>query len=128
LFSLSTSKRKKFTLSNTYEAGKLDVYLRNTYFGQTTEATNEGIFDANLNHIDDSINPYNEPKLLTDLSFGYRLSESVTLTVGGNNIFDVYPDEVDPAFRSSGRFIYSRRSPQFSFGGRHLFTRVLFTM
>lgn len=96
--------------------------MRNTYFGQTTEATNEGIFDANLNHIDDSINPYNEPKLLTDLSFGYRLSESLTLTVGGNNIFDVFPDEVDPAFRSSSRFINSRRSPQFSFGGRHLFT------
>jgi iron complex outermembrane receptor protein len=120
--------RKKFTFSNTCEVGKLNVYLRNTYFGQTTEATNENIFDADLNLIDDSIDPYNEPKLLTDLSFGYHLSKSLTFTIGGNNIFDVFPDEVDPAFRSSGRFIYSRRAPQFSFGGRHLFTRLLFTM
>jgi iron complex outermembrane receptor protein len=41
---------------------------------------------------------------------------------------DVYPDEADPAFQSSGRFVYSRRSPQFSLGGRHVFGRLAFTL
>ena len=102
--------------------------LRNTYFGETTEATNADIFDTDLNQIDTSIDPYNAGKIITDLSVGYEISNNISLTVGANNLLDVYPDEADPAFQSSGRFVYSRRSPQFSFGGRHLFARLAFTM
>lgn len=120
--------RTKVTLSNTLNLGKLSVYLRNTYFGQTTEATNADIFSPTLELIDTSIDPYNEGKVITDLSVGYELKEGLSLTVGANNLLDVYPDEADPAFQSSGRFVYSRRSPQFSFGGRFLFARVAFTL
>ena len=120
--------RTKITLSNNLSLGKLNIYLRNTYFGETTEATTAKIFDADLNLTDNSIDPYNSGKIITDLSFGYNLSNDLQLTIGANNLLDVYPDEADPAFQSSGRFIYSRRSPQFSFGGRHLFARVIFTL
>ena len=120
--------RTKITLSNTLTLDKLNIYLRNTYFGETTEATNAAIFDADLNQIDDSIDPYNAGKIITDLSFGYAFSDDLTVTLGANNLLDVYPDESDSAFQSSGRFVYSRRSPQFSFGGRHIFARVSFSL
>jgi len=120
--------RTKLTLGNTLTIGELDVYLRNTYFGETTEATSAGIFDENLNWVDTSIDPYNSGKIITDLSFGYALSDKLQLTLGANNLLDVYPDEADPSFQSSGRFVYSRRSPQFSFGGRHLFARISFDL
>lgn len=120
--------RIKVTLGNTLNIGPLDIYLRNTYFGQTTEATSAAIFDADLNQTDTSIDPYNSPKIITDLSLGYSVSDNMTITLGSNNLLDVYPDEADPSFTSSGRFVYSRRSPQFSFGGRHLFARVAFTL
>lgn len=120
--------RVKVTMGNTLTMNKLTVYLRNTYFGQTTEATTADIFDNDLNWVDKSIDPYNDPKIITDLSVGYQFSDNLGLTVGANNLLDVYPDEADPAFQSSGRFVYSRRSPQFSFGGRHLFARVTFTL
>lgn len=120
--------RVKFTLSNSLELGKVNFYLRNTFFGETTEATSANIFDADLNLIDDSINPYNSGKVITDLSIGYNVSEDLSITIGSNNLFDVFPDEVDSTFSSSGRFVYSRRSPQFSFGGRHLFARLVFTL
>ncbi len=120
--------RQKVTLGNTLSLGNLDIYLRNTYFGQTTEATNADIFDADLNLIDDSIDPYNDPRIITDLSLGYSLNDNLKITLGANNLLDVYPDLVDPTFSSSGRFIYSRRSPQFSFSGRHLFARIAFTL
>jgi len=120
--------RTKVTLSHTLTLNKLSVYLRNTYFGQTTEATNATIFDTDLNQTDTSIDPYNDGKILTDLSVGYDLASNLSITIGANNLLDVYPDEADPAFQSSGRFVYSRRSPQFSFGGRHLFARLLFTL
>ncbi|WP_257388344.1 TonB-dependent receptor plug domain-containing protein [Tahibacter caeni] len=37
-------------------------------------------------------------KWLTDLSVSYRFSDALRLTIGGNNIFDVYPDK----WKSSG--------------------------
>lgn len=120
--------RTKLTLSNTLSLDRLDVYLRNTYFGETTEATNEAIFDANLKQTDNSIDPYYSGKIVTDLSVSYGVSSALSLTVGANNLLDVYPDEADPAFQSSGRFLYSRRSPQFSYSGRHLFARLLFVI
>lgn len=120
--------RVKLTLGNTLTLDKLTIYLRNTYFGETTEATNANIFDADLNWIDKSIDPYNDAKIVTDLSLGYEVGENLNLTVGANNLLDVYPDEADPSFRSDGRFVYSRRSPQFSYGGRYLFARVAFVL
>jgi len=120
--------RIKVTLGNTLTLGKLNIYLRNTYFGETTEATNEPLFDADLNQIDKSIDPYYAGKVVTDLSLGYAFSSDLSITIGSNNLLDVYPDESDSAFQSAGRFIYSRRSPQFSTGGRYLFARVAFTL
>jgi len=118
--------RVKVTLGNTLRLGALNVYLRNTYFGQTTEATGADIFDADLNLLADAtIDPYNDPKIITDLSLGYNITENLSLKIGANNLLDVFPDEADSSFTSSGRFVYSRRSPQFSYSGRHLFARLL---
>ena len=120
--------RVKVTLGNTLTMNKLSIYLRNTYFGQTTEATTANIFDNDLNWIDQSIDPYNDPQIITDLSIGYQITPELNITLGANNLLDVYPDDADPAFTSSGRFVYSRRSPQFSYNGRYLFGRVAFTL
>ena len=145
--------RTKFTLGNTLKISSFTVYLRNTFFGQTTEATAENIFDDELNllsdaeiadnrraanpgdseadiqaYVDRVNDPYNDARVITDLSLSYAFNSDLSITVGGNNILDVYPDEVDSGYASSGRFIYSRRSPQFSFGGRHLFARLTFTL
>ena len=120
--------RQKITMGNTLNIGSMSFYLRNTYYGQTTEATSADIFDADLNLIDNTIDPYNEGKIVTDLSIGYAISDNFKLTVGANNLLDVFPDEVDPTFSSSGRFVYSRRSPQFSYAGRHIFARASITL
>lgn len=121
--------RVKVTLGNTLDLGKFSVYLRNSYFGETTEATNAAIFDEDLFLLADAdIDPYNSPRVITDLSLSYNFNENLGLTVGANNLLDVYPDEVDDAYISSGRFVYSRRAPQFSFSGRHLFGRLTFTL
>jgi iron complex outermembrane receptor protein len=121
--------RTKVTLSNTFALNKATIYLRNTYFGETTEATNEALFNDDLDLLPGAtIDPYNSPKVITDLSLGYAFSSALSVTIGANNLLDVYPDKADPAFRSEGRFEYSRRSPQFSFGGRHVFARLAFTL
>ena len=80
---------------------------------------------AFADRIDD---PINDPRIITDLSLGYSVSDDLRITIGSNNLLDIYPDEVDTGFRSTGRFVYSRRAPQFSYAGRHLFARINFTL
>lgn len=109
--------RTKFNLSNSYTSGKYNVFLRNVLFGKVSEATNNV---ANQQEF--------SSQLVTDLSFGYKPSQSLTLTVGANNLFDIYPDRAIEANRSSGRFDWSRRSQQFGIGGRFLFARISFNL
>lgn len=107
--------RTKINLSNSLTTDKFNVFLRNVWFGEVTEATttvaNQQVFGS---------------KLVTDLSFGYKVSESTTVTVGANNLFDIYPDRAADEFnnRSLGRFDWSRRAQQFGIGGRFLFARL----
>jgi iron complex outermembrane receptor protein len=117
--------RTKINLSNTFTAGKLNVFLRNVFFGEVTEATTnvdrQQVFGS---------------KVVTDLSVGYELADDLTITVGANNLLDIYPDraaqdlepgtEGDQNNRSGGRFDWSRRAQQFGIGGRYLFARVTF--
>ncbi|MBE0422768.1 MAG: TonB-dependent receptor [Lutibacter sp.] len=111
--------RTKINLSNSLTTDKFNVFLRNVWFGEVTEATttvaNQQVFGS---------------KLVTDLSFGYKVTGSTTVTVGANNLFDIYPDRADAAFnnRSLGRFDWSRRAQQFGIGGRFLFARLNFVL
>nr|WP_240491683.1 TonB-dependent receptor [Flavivirga aquatica] len=115
--------RTKLNLTNNLTVDKFNVFLRNVYFGEVTEATTnvdrQQVFGT---------------KLVTDLSFGYKASESLTLTVGANNLFDIYPDRAAQVLadggtnRSSGRFDWSRRAQQFGIGGRFLFARLSFKL
>ncbi|MCF6308732.1 MAG: TonB-dependent receptor, partial [Flavobacteriaceae bacterium] len=112
--------RTKGSLTNNLSLGdQWNFYLRNTYFGEVEEATN---------NIDPTVDRIYAGKLITDLSVGYSFSDGLRLTVGANNLLDIYPDEANDAFRSSGRFIYSRRSTQFGTGGRYLFARMNITL
>ena len=111
--------RTKMNLTNSFTAKRFNVFLRNVYFGEVTEATTnvdrQQVFGT---------------KLVTDLSIGYKPSDALTFTLGANNLFDIYPDRAAPALadggnnRSSGRFDWSRRSQQFGIGGRFLFARM----
>ena len=109
--------RSKVNLTNNLTTGKFNVFLRNVWFGEVSEATptvaNQQVYGS---------------KLVTDLSFGYQASESLTLTIGANNLLDVYPDRTIEANRSSGRFDWSRRSQQFGVAGRFLFARLSFKL
>jgi iron complex outermembrane receptor protein len=120
--------RTKITLSHLLSLDKFEFFLRNTLFGETTEATSAAIFDSDLNLIDNSIDPYNAGKVVTDITVSWKPIADLQFSIGANNLLDVFPDEADPTFQSSGRFVYSKRSPQFSYGGRFLFARLAFTL
>lgn len=103
----------KINLSNLYTYKGWSFFLRNVYFGKVTEANNiperQQVFSA---------------KIITDFSIGFNISNKTNITVGANNLFDIYPDKNIPENQSSGRFIWSRRSQQFGFFGRYIFARL----
>ena len=81
-----------------------------------------------MNRLFHAYAPYKgEAKWLTDLAVGYRFSENVKLTVGGNNIFDVYPtkwDETDGfPFRQLG-FTYGWETTPFGFNGGSYYLKL----
>ncbi|MDQ1164032.1 TonB-dependent siderophore receptor [Flavobacterium sp. SORGH_AS_0622] len=132
----------KANLMTTFSIKKLDIYLRNSYFGKVTDP---GATDVNL---DGSASVYEHPeysaKLVTDLSFGYQINEHFRATVGFNNIGDVYPDRNNPAtpaftnttptlspapstdLTNANQFAYSRAVSQFGLNGRFGFARLSF--
>lgn len=110
--------RQKAGLSLTYGINKLNFFLRNVYFGEVQEATNtpatQQVYGA---------------KVITDASVGYKFAKNLRLTVGSNNVFDVYPDKTaDVATTGGNQFIYSRRATQFGYNGRYIFGRLEITL
>jgi iron complex outermembrane receptor protein len=110
--------------------------LRFAYFGKviyldpTIDPSNPSAFPVNAyTGQKETLDQEFSPKTVTDLSLSYDLSKSFTITVGSNNIFDVYQDEHTHSGNVSlGRFIYSRRVEQMGFNGRFVFGRVSFNM
>lgn len=71
----------------TYRAGKFNANLRNTYFGTVTHI--EGGGATNWFFVQEL-----GGKVITDLTIGYKLSKTLRLSAGANNLFDVYPDRL----------------------------------
>jgi len=115
--------RSKFTLGALYRGGKFGGNLRVTRFGETKS------FDPNTEALDERF----RAKVVTDLSLNYQINRILQVTVGANNLFDVYPDPLkviqyptpgNPASvdnSSFGRFVYSRNVSQFGFNGGYYF-------
>ena len=67
------------------------------------------------------------PKWLTDVNVSYQLNQGVRLSIGGSNIFNVYPDRHShSANYGGGMFAYSRRVSQFGLSGASYWGKVSF--
>ncbi|RNF82888.1 TonB-dependent receptor plug domain-containing protein [Montanilutibacter psychrotolerans] len=76
--------RSHHVLQAVYEAGKWQITGRGNYYGSVT---GEGFTPG--------IKQTWGGKTLFDLGIRYAFNESTSVTVGGNNIFDTYPDKWD---------------------------------
>lgn len=111
----------KASLSHNISWKDFNFYLRNTYFGKVWGAD---IINAN-------VLPYEHQlisdKVITDISLGYTITKNVGLTLGVNNLFDIYPTKNLPLSSNNDQFVYSRSTSQFGQNGRYVFSRVNFT-
>lgn len=123
--------KMKASLSNELTFGKATVYLRNTYFGDTTDyntvdVNGDGVISTDANGVRNEHQTI-QGKLLTDLSFTYKFSKNIGLTVGANNLFDIYPTKYVKPSSNNDQFVYARASSQFGLNGRYVFSRLNFS-
>jgi len=63
------------------------------------------------------------PVWTTDLEVSYKINRFISLAVGSNNVFDVYPDKTLKRNSFNGIFQYTGFSPS-GFNGRYLYSRL----
>ncbi|WP_374764477.1 TonB-dependent receptor plug domain-containing protein [Yunchengibacter salinarum] len=110
----------KLNLRANWQWEALGITLATTRYGKALDPGSTAVTDELLS-----------AKWITDLDVRYDVSENVTLSVGANNVFDVFPDTSPTGARPDGGnfstfneiFPFSNFSP-FGFNGRYLYARV----
>ncbi|KGE04668.1 TonB-dependent receptor plug domain-containing protein [Pseudohaliea rubra] len=110
----------KINLGATWYYNDLSVDLRMTRFGETIDPGLTAETDEKL-----------DEQWITDLEVAYDITQNISLAVGANNLFDVYPDDTVSNDLAAGLvpstfdriFPYSGFSP-FGFNGRFLYGRL----
>jgi iron complex outermembrane receptor protein len=118
--------KEKVSLSVAYQLKKIGANVRTTYFGEVKFWNTNPALDESY-----------DPRTVTDASINYYIIPAVRVTIGANNIFDVYPQKLK-WFRdgngdknnifygntSEGRFVYSRNATQFGMNGGYYYVTV----
>ncbi len=105
--------RQHHTLSGTYYRGPWTANVRFNYFGEVAGQGFGPRFEWG-------------GKWLTDAYVSYTFGDNVTVAFGGLNIFDVYPDEWDPAVNGlfGLGFIYGWETLPFGINGGSYYARA----
>jgi iron complex outermembrane receptor protein len=108
----------KIIFSANYSREKLSVLLQGTRFGKTTA----GIDSLNVRK-----DEFYSAKILFDGSVSYMPSSWVTITLGSNNVFDVYPDRRKHRYNmNEGIVIYGNESLPFGYNGGSYYLKTVF--
>lgn len=111
--------RSKVMLNLNYRIGRMNFMLRNTRFGEVATKDRVNLL------LDETF----DAKIVTDASIGVRAAKWLNITVGANNIADIYPDRLMKVGNTGeGRFVYSRAATQFGFNGGYYYTNLNFDL
>ena len=106
--------KDKLVLGGNWLLDRWNTSLRLTRYGQYTEtgtvASNDRVYGA---------------KWITDLDVGYDVNSHVTVAVGANNLFDVYPDKIGIVDTKTGTGAYGTFSP-FGITGGFYYARLAY--
>lgn len=122
--------RFKANFMNIYELDKFIFTLNNTFFGSVKYIDPNP--DLVLNNFTGNLESKNQtfsPKLITDIQATYRINDFVRVSLGANNVFNVFPDKhTHSENTSNGNFLYSRRVQQFGVRGASYFGKILLNL
>ncbi len=123
-FLLASAPDSKLTLNLKYDYKWFDAALGVTRFSELTlldfqmfEPVED--YGSLSNQVMEASDVYN-PKYVTDLNLGFKLSDGVKLNVGSNNLFNVYPDQQDDWSEGGGYW----DAVQMGFGGAYYYAKL----
>ena len=120
--------RTKLNLAADVDLGAFGANIRTNRYGTVWTAAGGTPVDAPLGSIAGDFKL--TPKWITDVELRVHPVRQVTVAIGADNVFDVYPDRLPlgGAFGPNSYFLpYSSLSP-FGFNGRFLYGRVAFDL
>lgn len=92
-FIVSAAPPSKIHYNLNYKRKKSSLNLNMTYFSKVElTAYSEAPLPNNIY----------QPRLVTDVSYGFNFTKNISLTMGANNLFDVYPTIQSPDLTESG--------------------------
>tara|TARA_Y100001980_G_C14556854_1_gene351407 strand:- start:6062 stop:9019 length:2958 start_codon:yes stop_codon:yes gene_type:complete len=104
--------------SASYSIGKFSAMVRGYYYGKVIDRASASLQEEDGSFPDQEFSP----QTTVDLGVTYNISENLGLTVGGNNVFNAYPDILIP--RQRGINLYSNY--QQGSAGSYYFARLTF--
>lgn len=124
-FVLASAPPTKVNLTFDYTVDKLNFMVRGVRFGEIKLANrNYGLLKSSgVAYTEAEYLDVYRPKIQVDLTVGYKFSENLTISLGGSNILNAYPDLHTPALTESGG---AWDAVQMGSNGAFLFTRVGF--
>ncbi|KRB56135.1 TonB-dependent receptor [Flavobacterium sp. Root186] len=111
-FLLASAPDSKFGLNLTYSKSKFDAGVAFTRFSKVV-----------LVDYADEDDVYN-PRLVTDLTVGYQVTKSLKLSLGSNNLFNVYPTKQDEQGNTEAGGYWD--AVQMGFSGAYYYARLGF--
>jgi iron complex outermembrane recepter protein len=125
-FLLASAPDNKFSLNLNYARKWFDAGLAFTRFSEVLlldyqmyeDVADYGSF---ANQVKAATDTYGA-KIVTDLTLGFKLSNSTKLSIGSNNLFNIYPDQQDDWVEAGGYW----DAVQMGFGGAYYYARLGF--
>jgi len=111
-FLLASAPKNKFGLNLNYSHKKFDSGLAFTHFSKVVLVDYGGENDVY------------SAKTSTDLTVGYQFTKQLKLTVGSNNLFNIYPDQQDETGNTEAGGYWD--AVQMGFNGAYYYARLGF--
>ena len=105
--------QSKLILGANWKVTDYNLNLAVTRFGSYTEGDNNPVNDRKFS-----------AKWITDIDAAYDLTEHLTVALGANNLFNVYPDK-NGVQDAGGAYEYGQFAP-FGLGGAYYYTRLAY--
>lgn len=104
-----------FNLMIDYKVGGFNAILKNVRFGNITW--------AEFNDLGNLVTQEFTSKIRTDLELAYEVTDGLRISLGANNLLDVYPDKARKDIAFGGIFQYDGTFP-LGYNGRYIYARV----
>lgn len=125
-FLLASAPDSKFGLNLNYARKWFDAGLAFTRFSEVKlldyqmdeDVADYGTFEDQIKAATDTYGV----KIVTDLTLGFKLSKTTKLSIGGNNLLNIYPDQQDDWVEAGGYW----DAVQMGFSGAYYYARLGF--